>query len=291
MEQEENSLITLRSLTARQEFVQFITAFLGLITAVVVILAFMVFSINSNLRSRTIAEEKLKNAEQEALLANKELESFSYSVSHDLRAPLRSIDGYTQILKDDYADKLDEEGNRLIGIVTGNAKRMGQLIDDLLDFSRVGRQEIKKTVINMDEFVKPIITELTEFQKNRDIRIDLKTLGSGKGDVSMLRQVWVNLLSNAIKYTGKRDIAQIEVGRVEKEGDQVFYVRDNGVGFDMQYSHKLFGVFQRLHKPKDFEGTGVGLALVKRIIERHNGTIWAESQLNEGTTFYFSLPN
>jgi len=231
-----------------------------------------------------------KKAEEEVRQTNRELESFSYSVSHDLRAPLRSVGGYAQILRDDYYDKLDEEGKRVIGVIINNAKRMGRLIDDLLAFSKASRKEIGKSQINMDEFVKLILDELLQQEGQRKIKIDRTELLSGAADVNMIRQVWVNLLSNALKYTQKKETACIEIGSYEDPKEIIYFVKDNGVGFNMAYYDKLFGVFQRLHKAEEFEGTGVGLAFVKRIIEKHQGRVWAEAELNAGATFYFSIP-
>lgn len=289
---EENDLITTRSLDARKQFFQFVIAFLSLVGSTLIILIALTFTINSNLKSRTLAEEKLKQAKQETAKVNSELESFTYSVSHDLRAPLRSINGYAEVLKEDYGDKIDEEGNRTIDIISKNAKRMGQLIDDLLGFARLGRQELRKSKINMDDLVKSVLTELLDQQKGREIVLDVKPLGTSLGDINMLRQVWVNLLSNALKYSQKKKVSRIEINCLEQvQPDETIYsVKDNGAGFDMQYEHKLFGVFHRLHKTEDFEGTGVGLALSKRIIDRHKGKIWAEAKVNEGATFYFSIP-
>jgi PAS domain S-box-containing protein len=231
-----------------------------------------------------------KRAEREILQSNKELDAFTYSVSHDLRAPLRSVNGYAQILKEDYKNKLDEEGNRVIDVIAKNGKRMGQLIDDLLEFSRTSKKEITKSHVSMDEYVSAIATDLMEGEKEREVKWTLLPLSSSSVDVSMIRQVWVNLLSNAMKYSRKNEVTTIEVGSMEKASEVIYYVKDNGVGFDMKYYTKLFGVFQRLHKAEDFDGTGVGLALVKRIIERHNGRIWAESKIGEGATFFFSIP-
>jgi PAS domain S-box-containing protein len=231
-----------------------------------------------------------KKAELETHRAYTELESFSYSVSHDLRAPLRSINGYGQILMEDYASKVDDEGKRVISVIINNGKRMGQLIDDLLDFSRMSRKEISRSNINMNEFVNGIAIELLEREPGRKVDLKVCELGNTHGDPSMLRQVWVNLISNALKYSRKRKITVIEIGRAVKENETVYFIKDNGAGFSMEYYHKLFGVFQRLHKWQDFEGTGVGLAIVKRIVERHGGRIWAESKLEEGATFYYSIP-
>jgi signal transduction histidine kinase len=289
---EESRLIIERSFNTSKQFFQFVTAFLGLIACTLGLLTILIYMINANTKSRMIAEEKLRQAEKETLKINKELEAFSYSVSHDLRAPLRSINGYTQILKEEYGTTLDNEGNRMLNVIITNAKRMGQLIDDLLAFSRLGRQDIRKTKINMDELVKPLLDEMNESNKDRKIVLDIHPLGNVFADGSMIQQVWVNLLSNAFKYTQKNDKeTRIEVGATKRATETVFYVKDNGVGFSMDYAHKLFGVFQRLHKTEEFEGTGVGLALVKQIIDRHEGKIWAEAALKGGATFYFSLPN
>lgn len=223
--------------------------------------------------------------------ANHELESFSYSVSHDLRAPLRSISGYSLALIEDYGSQLDQEASRLLHKVINNARRMGQLIDDLLEFSRLGRQSLSRTELNMNEFVRQIADEIVSGVKGHIIDLNIKPLCNVQGDFSMIRQVWINLLSNALKYSEKKERSTIEIGCIHSiESKKTFYVRDNGAGFDMAYSHKLFGVFQRLHKEQEFEGTGVGLALTKRIIEKHGGEIWAEARVNEGATFYFTLP-
>ncbi len=231
-----------------------------------------------------------KKAEEQLLSLIKELEAFTYSVSHDLRAPLRSIDGYARILEEDYGGKLDDDGKRVIATITCNAVRMGGLIDDLLEFSRMGRKELSQSNIDMDTLVQGVIHELTEARKERLPDIHVLPLGHSSGDRGMLYRVWTNLISNAVKYSSKKESPKIEIGSSLEDGQACYYVRDNGAGFDMQYADKLFGVFQRLHKQNEFEGTGVGLALVKRIIQRHNGRVWAEGKLNEGATFYFSLP-
>lgn len=238
-------------------------------------------------------ELKVKERTAQLENTNSELEFFSYSVSHDLRAPLRSINGYANALVEDYAARLDEEGLRLLGVIVNNAKRMGQLIDDLLMFSRLGRQPVFKSDLNLDEFVQQIKCELIHEEGNgREIDINILPMGSVHADASMLRQVWINLLSNALKYSHKKKKSVIEVGSTHSIGsEKTFYVKDNGAGFDMAYSNKLFGVFQRLHKAKDFEGTGVGLALTKRIIDKHGGRIWANSELDVGAIFYFTLPD
>jgi signal transduction histidine kinase len=225
-----------------------------------------------------------------ALKANKEMEAFSYSVSHDLRAPLRAIDGFTQILVEDHSEKLDDEGKRIAGIIRASTKQMGTLIDDLLAFSRLGRQEIKKIPINMDVLADETYKAIKQDSPNRNIELVMGALPDVNGDMDMIRQVWVNLFTNAIKFTGKKEKAKIEVGSTS-DGDMVtYYMKDNGAGFDMRYIGKLFGVFQRLHSIEEFDGNGIGLSNVKRIIERHGGKVWAEGKVGEGATFYFALP-
>lgn len=231
---------------------------------------------------------ELRTTQLEA--ANKELEAFSYSVSHDLRAPLRAIDGFTRILLEDYEPKLDEEGKRLFNIVRHEAQRMGQLIDDLLTFSRLGRAEVKFVSIDMRSMVRKIFDDLTTPETRSQIDFRLEELPATSGDPALLRQVWVNLLSNAVKFTSARAQAVIEVQGAQTEDETIYQISDNGAGFDMSYADKLFGVFQRLHSEKDFEGTGVGLAIVQRIILRHGGRVWGEGKVNDGATFYFALP-
>jgi PAS domain S-box-containing protein len=235
-------------------------------------------------------EERVAKRTSELTAANKELEAFSYSVSHDLRAPLRAIIGYSHLILEDYAGRLDAEGERLLGVISREALRMSQLIDDLLSFSRVGRQRVELTDVDMtalalNAFQSLITADLTEAPQ-----LNIKTLPPAWGDSAMLRQVFVNLLDNAIKFSsGKQDVT-IEVGGTFDHDHNVYHVRDNGVGFDEKYVTKLFGVFQRLHTDEQFVGTGVGLALVQRIIHRHGGRVWAKSKLGEGATFYFAIP-
>lgn len=234
-------------------------------------------------------EKKVTERTLQLEAANKELESFSYSVSHDLRTPLRAVNGYAIMLKEDLGLKLDNEVDRIINTIIDNARLMGQLIDDLLAFSRLGRMGIKLHSINTNEIVRTCIKELLVSEKEK-YQIKIRTLPHCQADSSMLKQVWMNLIGNAIKYSSKNDQPKIEIGFIPDEKRTVYYVKDNGVGFDMQYSNKLFGVFQRLHGNDQFEGTGVGLALVKRVVDKHGGETWAEAQVNEGATFYFSLP-
>ena len=223
--------------------------------------------------------------------ANKELEAFSYSVSHDLRAPLRAINGFAQILEEEYTTRLDGEGRRLLGVVCSEAKRMGQLIDDLLAFSKMSRQPAESAPIDLAALARAVFAECAAQAPGRQLEFEVQPLPPAQGDRAMLRQVLQNLCSNAIKYTRPRAVAQIEIGGRPEGEKNLYYVKDNGVGFDMQYAGKLFGVFQRLHAEDQFEGTGVGLALVQRVIHRHGGRVWAEAKLNEGATFYFTLPN
>ena len=256
-----------------------------------------IFGISRDITERKRSEQSIrqlnadleKQAEQ-LQAANKELEAFSYSVSHDLRAPLRAIDGYTRILVEDYESILDDEGKRICGVVSREARRMGQLIDDLLAFSRLGRKEIYSSRIEMKALAASVFDELLKEEKRENIDFNLGDLPMAQGDASLIRQVWVNLLSNAIKFTSKMERAIIEVGSHENSHETVYYVRDNGAGFDMEYSNKLFGVFQRLHSESEFNGTGVGLAIVQRIIRRHDGRVWAQGEIEKGATFYFALP-
>jgi signal transduction histidine kinase len=234
-------------------------------------------------------EQKVMERTSELEAANKELGAFSYSVSHDLRAPLRAIHGYMNIFAEDYTQQLDDEAKKLIQNVLNNAKRMGQLIDDLLEFSRLGRKELIKNNVSMKAIVSSVWEELRKMEGNRNIEFILKELPEAKADNATIRHVWSNLISNALKYSGNKEKVIIEIGFEENEDVIIYYIKDNGVGFDMNYYNKLFGVFQRLHSQEEFEGTGVGLAIVQRIILKHGGLIWAESKLNEGATFYFSL--
>lgn len=235
-------------------------------------------------------EERVIERTAQLHAANKELEAFSYSVSHDLRAPLRAINGYTQILVEDYASVLDQEGRRVCDVITGETRRMGELIDDLLSFSRLSRKEIQPSRVDMKTLASSIYGELTS-EADRE-RIDFKVgkLPATQGDPALLHQVWVNLIANAVKFSSRKERASIEVGTRRSDHENIYYVRDNGAGFDIEYVDKLFGVFQRLHSEDEFEGTGVGLAIVQRIIQRHGGRVWAEGEVDRGATFYFALP-
>ena len=239
--------------------------------------------LNEDLEKRVAARTSQLQA------TNQELESFSYSVSHDLRAPLRSINGYTHILLEDYQGQFPEEVQNILGRVLINTCRMDELIQNLLSFSRLGRQALVKTTTNCNLLVQQALSELDdEFQK-KPVEITINELPECQADPVLLRQVFINLLANAIKFSNKREIPQIEIGYIQSNGKSAYYVKDNGIGFDMQYSNRLFGVFQRLHSTEEYEGSGIGLAIVKRIIVRHGGEVWAEAKENQGATFYFTV--
>ena len=258
-------------------------------------------------------ERRVQERTAQLEIANRELESFAYSVSHDLRAPLRAIDGYTQILIEDYQSKLDEEGKRVCSVISKNARNMGQLIDDLLSFSRFGRVAMQSLPVDMATLAKACYSELTTPEQRQRIDFQIGALPRALGDPGLIRQVWINLIGNAVKFSGKKERSVIEVGFIPQGGGRatpanppcapqppgsgllpaeaecIYFIRDNGIGYDSAYADKLFGVFQRLHSERDFEGTGVGLAIVQRIVQRHGGRVWAESEPGKGATFYFTL--
>jgi PAS domain S-box-containing protein len=244
----------------------------------------LIHHLNEELEQKVIQRTELLEA------ANKELEAFSYSVSHDLRAPLRSVHGFTKILLEDYTSCLDEEGKRICGIISSSATQMGDLIDDLLSFSRIGRTSLKPSQLDMKSIVQSVFEELYPDYQNSKIILEIGKLHKANGDANLFKLVWTNLISNAIKYSSKKDVPKISIGSSLKDHKVTYYVKDNGVGFDMKYIHKLFGVFQRLHSADEFEGNGVGLAIIQRIVLKHGGKTWAEGEQGNGATFYFSLP-
>ncbi|HBL76205.1 MAG: hypothetical protein A2W90_10070 [Bacteroidetes bacterium GWF2_42_66] len=243
------------------------------------------------IRELNISLEK-KVAERTASLeaANKEMEAFSYSVSHDLRAPLRHINGFVELLVKRNGDQLNEKGQHYLNSISEASNQMGALIDNLLQFSRTGRAEMRLTKVDMNKQIEDALTILKRDTTGRKIEWKIDSLPVVLADHALIRQVWVNLIANAIKYTGQRETAIIEIGATGENKEFVFYIRDNGAGFNMNYAHKLFGVFQRLHSNDEFEGIGIGLANVKQIIKKHNGQVWAEGEIDKGATFYFSLP-
>ncbi|MES2286255.1 MAG: PAS domain S-box protein [Bacteroidota bacterium] len=235
--------------------------------------------------------KELEQKVQELEISNKEMESFSYSVSHDLRAPVRAISGFAKMLEKKYVPKFDEEGKDLLNTIAGESARMGQLIDDLLTFSRLGKKEIQKTKVDMTALAKEVVDELLKLGEQKyKAKITVNILLPAYCDRVLIRQVLVNLISNSLKYSFPKPAPFIEIGSFSEENFLVYYVKDSGVGFDMKFYDKLFGVFQRLHDPEQFTGTGIGLSIVKRIIIRHGGRVWAEGKIDEGATFYFSLP-
>ncbi|HEY5748806.1 MAG TPA: ATP-binding protein [Chryseolinea sp.] len=234
-------------------------------------------------------EQRVADRTAQLEAANKELEAFSYSVSHDLRAPLRSILGYSDILKEDNFDQLNESGKQILNTVQQNARKMNTLIEDLLQFSKLGKKPLEKTQVNSKKLVEHIIEEMDPALTAK-ASISVSEMYPVEADMSLLRQVWINLIGNAIKYSSKKEHPVIEIGSYKSGNEITFVVKDNGAGFDTRYADKLFGAFQRLHKYAEFPGTGVGLALVQRIVNRHGGKVWAEGKVDQGAAFYFTLP-
>lgn len=235
-------------------------------------------------------EQRVKDRTAQLEIMVKELEAFTYSISDDMRGPLRAIDGFSRVLMEEYPDKMDAEGKRILNIIRSNARSMSELIDGLLTFSHLGRQPLDQSDVNMEELTKSVFDEVQAANKERQLTLELHALPPAFGDRTMIRQALYNLISNAFKFTRPKENPSLEIGFKDGGNQHVYYIRDNGVGFDMQYASKLFGVFQRLHSVDEFEGAGAGLALVQRIVLRHGGRVWAESKVNDGATFYFTLP-
>jgi len=247
-------------------------------------------ALQAEIKERKQAEKLLEERTAQLEAANKELESFSYSVSHDLRNPLRAIDGYSRTILKNQGDKFDEDTRSRFNCIRRNTQMMGMLIDDLLSFSRLGRADINMSDLDMEDLVHEAWKELQVINPNRQINLTNNNVPPGRGDRTLIKQVYANLLSNAVKFTKNVKDAHIEAGGYSEGNENVYYVKDDGVGFDMNYYDKLFGVFQRLHSEDDFEGTGIGLAIVQRIIQRHGGRVWAEGKVDQGAIFYFSFP-
>jgi signal transduction histidine kinase len=246
---------------------------------------------NRELAYQEKRSKELMLANNELKKAQEELGAFSYSVSHDLRAPIRAINGYTQILLEDHAETINEDGKLVLQALINNSKKMGMLIDDLLAFSKLGRKQVTSTAINMNALLKAVVADII-IEEGAPIPIyEMENLAQANGDQSLIRQVWINLISNAIKYSKYKPEIRIKITSIAREDKIVYCVQDWGAGFDMEYYDKLFGVFQRLHSQEEFDGTGIGLAIVQKIVNRHHGTVWAESKLDAGASFYFSLPD
>jgi signal transduction histidine kinase len=283
----------LRTRQAASERNRVITLISLVITAALATMLFVGLfrGIRGEMKIRENLDQELQAKAKQLEESNRELESFSYSVSHDLRAPLRAIDGFALMIEEDYLDRLDGEGRRYLAVIRENTQRMGGLVDDLLAFSRLGRQAVAKTAVNMDALVREVLDEALRDHKGRRPLIQIEQLPIAHADRGLLRQVWTNLISNALKYCSKSEQPTITLSGQRSATECAYVIKDNGVGFSMDYVEKLFGVFQRLHRADEFEGTGVGLAIVHRIISRHGGRIWAEGKINQGAVFTFALPS
>jgi signal transduction histidine kinase len=290
LESIEHNLLIARTAADSRSSKQLIAALTALLLTVAAILSWMCVRIRREMMQRAAQAAELHRANTGLEAANRELESFSYSVSHDLRSPLRAIDGYAQMLEEDYGEKLDATGLRYIHTVRGGSQRMSALIDDLLTFSRLSRQSLSRQSVDMTSLARRVAAELLDGQADPKASVEIPDLPAAVGDPALLRQVWTNLIGNAIKYSSKSDSPAVKV-RASRDGAAVRYeVEDNGVGFDMKYANKLFGVFQRLHSLEEYPGTGVGLAIVQRIVVRHDGVVSAHGERGKGATFGFTLP-
>jgi signal transduction histidine kinase len=289
IEKVEETLLASRKTSANASTRLTLSTFGSGFAASFVLLLLVFLLLNHQIAERREAEESVKRYADQLVAANKELEAFSYSTSHDLRAPLRHLAGYAELLQRNAASQLDETSQRYVATIVESAQRMGKLIDLLLAFSRLGRSQIRMTDVDLGDVAEEAINELQVEMKGREVALTVGELPRVTADPSLLRLVFTNLISNALKFTSKGRKAEVEIGCTERPGELVVFVKDNGAGFDMKYADKLFGVFQRLHRADEFEGTGIGLANVRRIINRHGGRTWAEGRVGAGATFYFSL--
>lgn len=294
----DDSVILQKPVTIFEQYGQYVWAALVAIVLLTVFVIFLLFEINARRKVEAALkihqdhlEDRVKARTAELEAANKDLESFSYSVSHDLRAPLRGIDGYSQILVDDYGDTLDAEGKNYLGRIRVGAQRMAELIDDILELSRVTRRKIESEPLNLSEMAAAVVERLKKINNNRDIDMHIEANLKANGDKHLVEVALENLFDNAWKYTSKTQHARIQFGSKNGDAEPVYYISDNGAGFDMQYANKLFRAFQRLHGVDEFPGTGIGLASVYRVIDRHGGRVWAEAEEGKGATFYFTLPH
>jgi len=293
----EDTLLLHRKVLNQAETNGFHFVFFILIAIIIIILLVMYIIINANIKTIKSGDERIRqlnfdlqanNAQLE--MANSELESFSYSISHDLKAPLRAMVSFSELLQERYAKLLDEDGKLYLNTINENGQTLSNMVDKLLEFSRLGRQDIQKTNVNMNSLVEKSVNEINYVVKHH-AKININPVEPISGDPVLLSLVWNNLISNAVKYSGKMENPVIDIGCIVKKGEIVYYVKDNGAGLNMEYADKLFGVFRRLHSQTDFEGIGIGLAIVKRIVTRHGGKVWVESEVSKGATFYFSLPS
>lgn len=290
LEREEDRLLNLRRGADDRWAVGLVVTFIVLLLTVTAVLAWLCLRVRTEMGGRTRQAAALSRANTSLETANRELESFSYSVSHDLRSPLRAIDGYSLMLQEDYGKQLDETGRRYIQTIRNGSQRMAALIDDLLTFSRLSRQSLNRQTVDMTALARRAAAEVLEGQADPKPAVNIPDLPQVRGDPALLRQVWTNLISNAVKYSSKSATPQVQVRAAAEAGKVRFEVQDNGVGFDMRYADKLFGVFQRLHSIDEYPGTGVGLAIVHRIIARHEGAVSAQGERGKGATFGFTLP-
>jgi signal transduction histidine kinase len=290
LEGEEHRLLNLRRGADDRWAVGLIATFVVLLLTVTAVLTWLCLRVRTEMRERTRQAAALGRANTSLQMANRELESFSYSVSHDLRAPLRAIDGYSLLVQEDYGAQLDETGRRYIQTIRNGSQRMAALIDDLLTFSRLSRQSLNRQTVDMTALARRAAAEVLEGQPDPKPAVNIAELPAVPGDPALLRQVWTNLISNAVKFSSKAATPEVQVRAAAEAGMVRFEVQDNGVGFDMKYADKLFGVFQRLHSIDEYPGTGVGLAIVQRIIARHEGAVTAQAERGKGATFGFTLP-